>query len=155
MILILLFTFSTAMASDGTLTTTDLSYCIVVKCDNVQECRKNPQACTHHQEEIADYLFAGWFTDASCEPSTALTDAQATGVAYAKYVPKEILGLRVQVTSKLWDDDPKNDSTGALRFVTSVDTLDYSEVGFIINIGTKDNYKARGCCIKTAPFCKQ
>ena len=133
LILALLFAFSTVLASDET--TTDLSYCEVKYYEDVTDYRNNP-------EEIEGYLFAGWFTDASCEPSTALTDTGDSVGAYAKYVPKDILGLKVQITGKLWDDDTTNDSNGALRFVTSVDTLDYSEVGFIINIGTKDNYKA-------------
>lgn len=101
-------------------------------------------------EEKTGYVFAGYFSsDEVMDSTTALSSDYTSGKVYAKYVPEEILGVRVQVSSKLWNTDTTDDETGAIRFVTSVDTKDYSEVGFIINIGGKDNYKANKYIYKT------
>ncbi len=75
------------------------------------------------------YLFAGWFADEGCK--TAIGKDITVGLAYAKFVPEDILGLKAQVNQELIDDDTNNDATGAIRFVTSVDSLQYSEVGFV------------------------
>lgn len=86
-------------------------------------------------EEVPDgYLFAGWFTDESCDKETALGQGEHADIAYAKYVPKEILGLKAQINNELWTNDgfENDDAGGAIRFVTSVDSLDYAQVGFII-----------------------
>ena len=73
------------------------------------------------------YIFAGWFVDEAC--TEVFTGA--TGTAYAKFVPAAILGMKAQVGGNLVDDNMENDDNGgAIRFVTSVDSTDYSAVGF-------------------------
>lgn len=77
-------------------------------------------------ENTADmdgYVFAGWFTDEDC--TVPLT---GTGAAYAKYVDKNVLTVKVQVNQ---------DNNADIRFVTTVDSLDYKLVGFEIEFGGK------------------
>lgn len=72
-------------------------------------------------ENTADmdgYVFAGWFTDEDC--TVPLT---GTGAAYAKYVDKNVLTVKAQVNQNTNND---------IRFVTTVDSLDYKLVGFEI-----------------------
>ena len=72
-------------------------------------------------ENTADmdgYVFAGWFTDKDC--TAPLT---GTGAAYAKYVDKNVLTVKAQVNQN---------TNNAIRFVTTVDSLDYKLVGFEI-----------------------
>lgn len=64
-------------------------------------------------------VFAGWYTDETCE--TVYTGT--TGVAYAKFVSEKILSVKFQ-----W----KNDKT-AIRFLSTMDHTNYQGVGFIIN----------------------
>ena len=94
--------------------------------------------------EAGEWLFAGWFTDEAC--TKAIASDMKEGSAYAKFVPADILGLKAQVNIELSDDDTTNDdyeedgvtNAGAIRFVTSVDTLDYSSIGFKIKRGERD-----------------
>lgn len=73
--------------------------------------------------DMDGYVFAGWFTDEAC--TKALT---GTGVAYAKYVDKAVLTVKAQIKNGAASAD-KTD----MRFVTTVDSLNYKSVGFVIN----------------------
>ncbi|HAY97067.1 MAG TPA: hypothetical protein DCY23_01925 [Ruminococcaceae bacterium] len=68
--------------------------------------------------DMDGYVFAGWFTDEDC--TVPLT---GTGAAYAKYVDKNVLTVKAQVNK---------DNNADIRFVTTVDSLDYKLVGFEI-----------------------
>lgn len=72
----------------------------------------------------ANYLFAGWYQDKDCE--TAYGTDKTTGAAYAKFVHKDVLGVKAQLVSGT------NFSTEVadIRFVSTVDSLSYQEVGF-------------------------
>ena len=64
----------------------------------------------------AGKIFAGWFTDDTCiEPYTG-----TTGIAYAKFIDEDVLGTKFQVA---------NDGS-AIRFLSSLDSMDYQSVGF-------------------------
>ena len=89
------------------------------------------------------YIFAGWYSANSCQSDSALTnDAIDTMLAdedsenatfYAKYVSGEILNVKGQLQGGI-------DSTSQqaiLRFVTTVDGLDYLEVGFSLELDGK------------------
>lgn len=91
-------------------------------------------------DESGEYIFAGWFTDDTCKTAIA-TDMQE-GTAYAKFVPADILGVKAQINIQLTDDNTENDEEGAIRFVTSVDSLDYSEVGFVFERGKGEEKKS-------------
>ena len=64
----------------------------------------------------AGKIFAGWFTDDTCiEPYTG-----TTGIAYAKFIDEDVLGTKFQTAI---------DGT-AVRFLSSLDSMDYQSVGF-------------------------
>ena len=101
-------------------------------------------------EGYDDYIFSGWYTDKTCTMKTALAatvTSETVGentLAYAKFVPKEVLGVRAQVTAAT---EYKSD-TANIRFVTSVDSANYQAVGFdceqngkIMNGESKSAYK--------------
>ena len=71
------------------------------------------------------YVFAGWFTDKECTKS--ITEDKNSGQAYAKFVPEKVLRVKYQVK--------QNGSTANLRFVTTVDSRKYQNVGFVITFG--------------------
>lgn len=83
-----------------------------------------------------NYLFAGWYTDAECTLENAVSASVATvdtDIVYAKFVPRYILTVKAQISANLLDDDRTNDEKGNIRFATTVDTLQYTEVGFRIS----------------------
>ena len=75
------------------------------------------------------YLFAGWYTDSACESENALKGT-ANDTAYAKFVRSDLLNVKGQYARTA------DDST-AIRFVTTVDSLQYQQVGFTITINGK------------------
>lgn len=101
---------------------------------------KAPNAPTGYE----NYIFSGWYTDETCTSKKALavtvTSENIGGntLAYAKFVPKEVLGVRAQVrvAKKIESDETDTryvtyGSDGAdIRFVTSVDSANYKAVGF-------------------------
>lgn len=80
------------------------------------------------------YVFAGWFTDEAC---TTPVTTQTTNV-YAKWVTKDVLSVKAQV---LAGTTAASESTD-LRFLTTVDSLDYQNIGFRITINGKTNTPA-------------
>lgn len=76
------------------------------------------------------YLFAGWFKDAACtEANVIMTADDITGTCYAKFVPEDVMSIKVQITN-----GDANSATAEveknMRFVSSVDTQTYLTVGF-------------------------
>ena len=76
------------------------------------------------------YTFAGWYTDSSCTSANALKD-MTNGTVYAKYVRKGVQDVVAQYAKSKDKDD---NETAAIRFVTTVDSLQYKKVGFDITI---------------------
>lgn len=67
------------------------------------------------------YVFSGWYKDETTPLKQAdLTEADATAIA--KFVPAEVLSIKTQAA--LGTD------TSSLRILSSVDSLNYQEVGF-------------------------
>lgn len=103
-------------------------------------------AANGNRPEKAGYVFAGWYSAASCKRAEAYRAAgsiPSTG-AYAKFVDDLILSVKAQ--AKL---NPKTKAVGAstdIRFVTTLDSLDYGYVGFKIQIngGNVFDYEAEG-----------
>lgn len=95
---------------------------------------------TYTAPEYKDYLFAGWFTDQACGKESAIAvDAKTVETTvYAKFVPRYVLDVKAQISAHLSDTNPTDDGTGAIRFVTSIDTLNYSQVGFNISYDKGD-----------------
>ena len=74
-------------------------------------------------DDMDGYVFAGWFTDADCTKAL-----EGTGSAYAKYVDKAVLTVKAQIKN-----GAATAETTSMRFVTTVDSLNYKSVGFVIN----------------------
>lgn len=74
--------------------------------------------------DMDGYVFAGWFTDADCTKAFTGTNAKA----YAKYVDKAVLTVKAQIKN-----DAATAESTSMRFVTTVDSLNYKSVGFVIN----------------------
>lgn len=114
-------------------TNTTVSF-IAEKKDNVAEYRDKtytyPKPTTTGKE---DWVFAGWYQEETCEnPYKASALSQVTS-AYAKFVPAEVLSVKCQVTT---GTDEYTDKT-SMRFVSTIDSTNYSEVGFEITSNGK------------------
>ena len=127
---------------------------IVQYVDEISEYREGtfsaPTPKSGDGTEFKGYLFAGWFQDQAC--TNALDSTTASEGAYAKFVPEEILDVKAQISSGLIDKDATNDSEGAIRFVTTVDSLRYSEVGFKIAIDGQDQGKKSSAKVYTTLY---
>lgn len=81
-----------------------------------------------------DWIFAGWFTDETCEK--ALGTDVTTGTYYAKFVPSHVLGIKAQISASLINNAISDSTTGDMRFITSVDSLTYSKIGIDVELPT-------------------
>jgi len=73
-------------------------------------------------------VFAGWFADSA----KTVPYKETTGTAYAKFVDEDIFTVKAQVTAKNEPTDPRN-----LRFISTLDSVAYSEAGFKITFNGK------------------
>lgn len=71
-------------------------------------------------------LFAGWYTDATCE----VTYKDSEGVAYAKFVDEGVLTALAQIPIDTTYDTDKT----KMRLVSTVDSDMYQSIGFIISV---------------------
>lgn len=103
----------------------------------MMECRDEDNNHTAPTATKSDYIFAGWYSAKECGKETALTDEDIDVINaednketkyYAKFVSKDVLSVKTQLRA---DTDSTTEST-TLRFVTTVDCLDYMEVGFTL-----------------------
>ena len=83
------------------------------------------------------YLFAGWYNDDDADTEDAVASPLLNQEYYAKFVPAEVLDIKAQVSDTLYDSSTENDSVAAIRFITTVDSLEYKHVGFNIQKGEK------------------
>lgn len=86
----------------------------------------------------ATYKFAGWYEDEACTNAYVKESDGTLEKYYAKFVPKAVLTVKAQNEVGLFDVKLTDSTTGRIRFVTSVDSTNYKEVGFHVtgNIGT-------------------
>lgn len=131
-----------AVATYGSTTNKELSISLaagegvlVVIEDTVQEYSADEYAtyrsATGHRVPDAEpgYIFSGWFADADCK--SAITTDTITGIAYAKFVSEDVLKVKAQITAGTNASSTSSD----IRFVTTVDGLDYKSVGFDVTLG--------------------
>ena len=72
--------------------------------------------------EQAGKVFAGWYEDTDFQkPYT-----QMTGEAYAKFVDASVLTVKKQLGA----NTATTSATAKIRFITSIDTLNFQSVGF-------------------------
>ncbi|MBQ2987316.1 MAG: hypothetical protein IJE23_07540 [Tyzzerella sp.] len=105
----------------------------------------NAVAGTEPDNVPEGYLFAGWFTEVDTDletdadgngeydDSVALV-AGTSGSAYAKFVDKDMLSVKGQVKAETTDESNYSD----IRFVTSVDRLNYKKIGLKISYAKDD-----------------
>lgn len=87
-------------------------------------------------ETYKEWLFAGWYEDASCK--TVYT--ANSGKAIAKFVPEDVLSVKCQILSNTSKENP----SGKLRLISSVDSDRYRSVGFELTIdGTTRTYTSK------------
>ena len=89
---------------------------------------------SHKAPELEGYLFAGWFKYAS-DTATAISKTKVTGSAYARFVDEDLLNVKGQVRY----GDLNNIDRMSLRFITTVDSLRYSTMGF--ELAYNDKFK--------------
>ena len=86
---------------------------------------------TKPESPKAGYIFAGWYSRKECGYDYVLSTSPANGAkAYAKFVDENVLSLKLQfrvgTTAKSNDTD--------IRLLTTVDSLDYRNVGFELTL---------------------
>ena len=89
-------------------------------------------------EGYEGYLFAGWYTDEACNKESLLNGATPTDTTYALFVPDHVLNVKAQISSNLLNDDTTDDDSAAIRFVTTVDTLSYKQLGLEVSYTGND-----------------
>lgn len=101
-----------------------------VKVDDISPYRSEGEYKPY--DEMEGYVFAGWYENA--DETAPIGVDKKNNSAYAKLVPKEVMNVQAQISATLIDDNTGNDESGAIRFVTTVDSNKYQEVGFQFRI---------------------
>ena len=80
----------------------------------------------------ADWLFAGWYKAKECTKANAYRSKPTSDKAWAKFVPAEVLSVKVQVTKDAKDKLDASEKVD-MRMVSSVDGLNYQNIGFEVS----------------------
>ena len=134
----------TTIVDDIRMVNTNDEKALISSCDNDTDLNLINGAIITKKEEKTYYkadginakkgfAFAGWFLDEQCK--TALTDDKLKDLddnetIWAKFIDKEILSVKAQLSINLLNEDPSDDSTGGIRFVSSIDGRNYQQTGF-------------------------
>lgn len=78
------------------------------------------------------HIFSGWYQDYSC--TIPIGTSVDSGAAYAKFVPEDVLSTKAQISNSY---TASGNTYRSIRFITSVDSLDYSRIGFKLEIDGK------------------
>lgn len=90
------------------------------------------------------YVFGGWYEKTGDQIFEAVTVSSET--AYAKFVPDYVLSVRAQNEDGTSQEDGIKNS---VRVISSVDTVDYQNVGFDIWLANKTQLKKEGGALIT------
>ncbi len=93
--------------------------------DNYMEISTYRKGSTYTAPEKEGYVFAGWYEDAKFE--NPIGPEVKEGKYYAKFVDEKILTVKCQFAAGTTTES----STTSLRMITTIDTLNFSEVGFL------------------------
>lgn len=88
------------------------------------------------------YLFAGWYTDADATTVDPVVNPVLQQTYYAKFVPKEVLGIVAQVSKNVLEEETSDKTGNSIRIVTSLDSEQYQHIGFRIQKGNGTPYDA-------------
>ena len=80
------------------------------------------------------YVFSGWYTDEDYK--TPIARDKTNEAAYAKFVEADVLKVKAQVLLDSNNELPADETT--LRFVTTVDSLNYNRIAFKYQVEKKD-----------------
>lgn len=102
---------------------------------NIQEYWKEKKAPVKE-----GYVFGGWYklNGNAYEPLSEKGITEETTGAYAKFVPTYVLSVKAQMESGITAGDG---AETAIRFLSSVDSMDYKNVGFDIWLNNKTEFK--------------
>ncbi len=92
----------------------------------------------HTAPELGGCIFAGWYIEQDCTSKNAVGQSTTEGAAYAKFVDEDILTVKAQISSNLINGKANDDAEGQIRFVTTVDSLRYSKIGFKVSYDKGD-----------------
>lgn len=110
--------------------------------DEAETYINDDDASTYPITDTDGYIFAGWYTDKACGEDAYWGQEEPGNTVYALFVPSHILSVKAQLSANLLDKDTSNDSSASMRFVTTVDTLLYTQAGFELSyIGTDGTIK--------------
>lgn len=112
--------------------------------DDISGYRSSENGYTYEAKD--GYTFAGWYSDADCEVPLSEKEANSATGAYAKYVSDDILCVKGQFSKEYtYTDSAGEEKIGrSMKFITSVDSLVYSEVGFkLIQHSSKGDKEAK------------
>ena len=91
------------------------------------------------------YVFAGWYQDAA-DTNPVSADTKSGG-AYAKFVPEGLMRAKAQVSTTT----DYTTASSSLRFVAAVESLNYQQVGFLLNKeGSSKTYTHGAVTVYTA-----
>ncbi len=90
-----------------------------------------------------EWVFAGWYKNADCSKAVAIDSTVKAGGYYAKFVPAGVLSVKCQTVAGTVAETEKSQ----LRLVSTVDNLQYNEVGFKIIVNGMDrSYSSKKVC---------
>ena len=84
------------------------------------------------------FLFGGWYQQENDE--NAVVSPEQGQIYYAKFVPENVLGIKAQVSNTILEDSAVQ--TAAIRFVTTIDSVQYKKIGFLVQKGTGEEKEA-------------
>lgn len=121
-----------ASAADGT---TSIDSCTKVvesyDLDDAQDYINDGDTSTYPTKE--GYVFGGWYTDEECGEDSYWGQEEPGDTVYALFVPSHVLSVKAQISANLLDGDTSDDGSASIRFVTTVDTLYYTQAGFTVS----------------------
>lgn len=88
--------------------------------------------------ETEGYFFGGWY---EADKETPVVSPVGGTTYCAKFVPANVMSVKCQVTS----GTKAETSETALRIITTVDSLDYKEVGFDVTFNLSGTPKTKRC----------
>ena len=110
-----------------------------------------PEPTNDVGELVSGYVFSGWYQESTSGETDSqedggrlpCTESLQGGSAWAKFVPREILSVKAQVSADLLGDEQSD--TGSIRFVTTVDSYKYQKVGFYFTYNEATAKTPRDC----------
>jgi len=119
----------TVQASSGRGETTEGTYYVGYEKTDVAEMFGNQEKIPTADGVYANWLFAGWYEENTCNKPIRNVNAIPEEGAYAKFVNPEVMSIKLQNGA---DAENTEATKTNMRIVSSVDSLNYKKVGFEI-----------------------